>query len=249
MSHPQPLAPPAHRRLPLALAALALLPALIALALGRGRLGPNSDTQQRLRSWIDAPERFPHWRLDAGERCGDAPMVLPTSGTVGWLWDARFRPGHRHSGLDLFSPDGRLGVTPVVAAADGLLTRAEGWRSAVIIRHPELEVPGLVDEGDTVWTYYSHMASVDGETSYIDEAFPPGTKDAPVSAGALIGFQGRWSGDPSTPTGLHLHFSVVRSTPDGGYADETDIANTYDPVPFLGLAPDANGVLVCVPSP
>jgi hypothetical protein len=231
------------RLLLLGAAVLALLAIVVVLA--RGYLGPDRATVRRLRAWIDAPQHFPHWRIDAGDRCGDAVMVMPTSGTVGWAWDTSFRPRHRHSGLDIFSPDGQLGVTPVVAAADGLLSRAEDWRSTVIIRHPDLEAPGLIDAGDTVWTYYTHMASVDGATSYVDPAFPPGTRDMPVTAGARLGYQGRWSGSPAAPTGLHLHFSVVRSTPEGSYADETDIANTYDPVPFLGLSADAEGVLVC----
>ena len=38
---------------------------------------------------------------------------------------------------------------------------------------------------------------------------------------------------------------MVKSTPGGGYADETDIENTYDPGPFLGVERNAAGVLVC----
>jgi len=54
-----------------------------------------------------------------------------------------------------------------------------------------------------------------------------------------------WSGNPGNPTGLHLHFSVVKSAPGGGYANETDIRNTYDPAPFLGVEAGDDGILTC----
>ncbi|MCB0231284.1 MAG: hypothetical protein KDH90_19560, partial [Anaerolineae bacterium] len=75
--------------------------------------------------------------------------------------------------------------------------------------------------------------------------FPPGTHDLFVPAGTLLGYQGNWSGTAGNPTGIHLHFSVVKSTPSGGYENETDIDNTYDPAPFLGVTRNAAGVLIC----
>ena len=102
--------------------------------------------------------------------------------------------------------------------------------------------------GEQIWTYYTHMASADGSQSFIDPAFPAGTRELFVPAGTLLGYQGNWSGNAANPTGIHLHFSIVKSTPGGSYADETDIANTYDPGPFLGVVRNAAGVLVCTGS-
>jgi murein DD-endopeptidase MepM/ murein hydrolase activator NlpD len=90
------------------------------------------------------------------------------------------------------------------------------------------------------------MASADGQTSYIAPAFPPGTYELFVEAGTLLGYQGTWSGNPERPTGLHLHFSIATSLPEGGYANETQIENTYDPMPFLGLTADGDGTIKCL---
>ena len=89
------------------------------------------------------------------------------------------------------------------------------------------------------------MASADGSQSFIAPQFPPGTREVFVPAGTLLGYQGNWSGSPDRPTGIHLHFSVVKSTATGGYANETEIGNTYDPAPFLGVTLNEAGVLVC----
>jgi hypothetical protein len=89
------------------------------------------------------------------------------------------------------------------------------------------------------------MASADGSQSFIAPQFPLGTREVFVQAGTLLGYKGNWSGTAGNPTGIHLHFSVVRSNPSGRYANETDIANTYDPAPFLGVSRNPAGVLVC----
>ncbi len=230
------------------LPALAMLLILCgALMLGgvavQPRLAAAAEQLLRLRAWFADPAANPQWTVLAGVRCQpDAPMLMPTAGYIGFGWDDSFRPGHRHSGYDIFSPDGAVNVTPVIAAYDGYLTREPGWRSALIIRHPDF--PAVVP-GEQIWTYYTHMASADGSQSFIDPAFPAGTRELFVPAGALLGYQGNWSGSAASPTGIHLHFSIVKSTSGGGYADETDIANTYDPGPFLGVVPNAAGVLVC----
>jgi murein DD-endopeptidase MepM/ murein hydrolase activator NlpD len=201
----------------------------------------------RLRAWFNDPAAHAHWAVKAGERCGDAVMLIPTSGYVGFGWDDSFRPGHRHSGLDIFSPDGAVNITPVLAAYDGYLTREAEWKSTIILRHPAFPaVPAAgLDEGEQIWTYYTHMASRDGSQSFVAATFPPGTHDVFVKAGTLLGYQGNWAGSQWQFTGLHLHFSVVKSTADGSYADERDITNTYDPIPFLGLTRSAEGGWVC----
>lgn len=223
------------------LAACAVAAALAFAA--RPGLSDGADRFLRLRAWLADPAGHTRWAVSAGQRCQPgAPMLIPTSGYIGFGWSDSFRPGHSHSGYDIFSPDGENNITPVVAAYEGYLTRETDWRSAVIIRHPDF--PAVVP-GEQIWTYYTHMASADGETSYISARFPPGTHEVFVEAGTLLGYQGNWSGNPVAPTGLHLHFSVVKSAIAGGYANETEIANTYDPGPFLGVIRNQEGVLTC----
>ena len=55
-----------------------------------------------------------------------------------------------------------------------------------------------------------------------------------MEAGALLGYQGDYSGDPSNPVGVHLHFSIVLDD-KGRFRNELEIRNTLDPSPYLGL--------------
>jgi peptidoglycan LD-endopeptidase LytH len=141
-----------------------------------------------------------------------------------------FQPFHRHQGIDIFGGDAP-GITAVYSASDGLLTRLPGWKSAVIVRiqndplHP----------GEEIWIYYAHMAAPDG-SSFIEADFPPGTWEKPIRRGDKLGYQGNYTGDPSAPAGVHLHFSIVKSNAYGGWQNELDIANTLDPSLYLGLA-------------
>ena len=41
------------------------------------------------------------------------------------------------------------------------------------------------------------MASADGQTEFIDPAFPRGTREKFVEAGTLLGYQGTWWGAPT----------------------------------------------------
>ena len=196
-----------------------------------------------LRQWFADPLAHPDWVIQAGERCGEAPFVMPTDGYIGFLWGDSFRIGHSHQGLDIFGGQ-EPGKTPVVAAYSGYLTRLPDWRSTVIIRIPD----DPLHPGRQVWTYYTHMASVEG-SSYIAEAFPAGTNEVYVEAGTLLGYQGNYSGDALTPTGIHLHFSIVLDDGQGRFRNELKIANTLDPSPYLGLplnaAENPDGVAVC----
>ena len=190
---------------------------------------PDSSLWQYYRDYLRAPEDFAEYTIEAGQRCGDAPFAFPSRGVVFGSWDQSYRPGHRHSGIDIF-PATEPGVTPVYAAYDGYLTRGEDWISTIIIRIPD----NPLNPGEQIWTYYTHMASVGGD-SFIVDAFPPGTSEVFVEAGTLLGYQGNYSGDPTTPTGLHLHFSVVKDDGQGNYLNELDIRNTYDPSPYFNL--------------
>jgi len=218
---------------------LFLIPVLLAVAAGVavyvmvfGR-GAGSARSARVWEWLKNPQAHPDWAVQAGERCGDAPFQMPTSGLIGFLWDDSFRPGHRHSGLDIFGGS-QAGITPVHAAYDGYLTRLADWKSTVIIRIPS----DPLQPGRQIWTYYTHMASPAGE-SFVDAAFPPGTSEVFVPAGTLLGYQGNYSGTPGNPTGVHLHFSIVLDDGNGSFRNELEIANTLDPSPYLGIALNA----------
>ncbi len=199
----------------------------------------------RIDAWLANPASRSEWGLRGGIYCGDAPMMFPSDGFIGVSWNDGVAPLYQHTGLDIFSPDGADNVTPIYAAYDGYLTREAHWRSAVIIRHPDFnELPHLTN-GEQIWSYYTHMASRDGESSFIAPDFPPGTYEKFVEAGDLLGYQGSWSGSDNFNIARHLHFSIVKSYEDGGYANETRIRNTYNPLPFLGLVRDENGSVTC----
>ncbi|MEN8242313.1 MAG: M23 family metallopeptidase [Chloroflexota bacterium] len=186
------------------------------------------------RAYLADPESLGEYRLTAGMRCGDAPFAFPTDGAIFGLWDQSYRPGHRHSGLDIFSGT-EPGITPVYAAYSGYLSRPADWISTVIILIPN----DPLHPGEQVWTYYTHMAAKEGE-SFVSAEFPPGTSEVFVPAGTFLGYMGNYSGDPVNPTGLHLHFSVVKDDGFGAFLNETEIRNTYDPSPYFGMAMDNN---------
>jgi hypothetical protein len=192
-----------------------------------------------LRQYWSDPKAHSDWVIQAGDRCGEAPLLFPTDGFLGFLWGDSFRPGHRHQGLDIFGPSGPdgLGETPVIAAYDGYLTRLPDWKASVIVRVP-------VDPLDTdhqIWLYYTHMADADGR-SFISEAFPPGTNEKFVAAGELLGYQGNYSANPDNPTGMHLHFSIVMDDGWGSFRNELEFDNTIDPSPYFGLELNAERV-------
>ena len=134
-------------------------------------------------------------------------------------------------------------MTPVYAAYPGYVTRQADWKSTVIIRIPS----DPFQPGRQIWTYYTHMADLQGY-SFISDQFPPGTSEVYVDAGTLLGYQGNYSGMPGNPTGVHLHFSIVLDDGQGKYLNELAIGNTLDPSPYLGISLNAafnNGIAMC----
>lgn len=193
---------------------------------GRG----NPIRTRRVISWINDPESHPDWLMPEKSRCNDTtPFLFPTEGYIGFLWDDSFRPGHRHQGIDIFSRGGS-GDTPIYAAYAGYLTRLPDWKSTLIIRIPA----DPLHPGQQIWTYYTHMADVQGN-SYIVDDFPPGTSELYVQEGTLLGYMGNYSGTPGNPTGIHLHFSIVRDNGQGQFLNELKIQNTLDPSPYFDL--------------
>jgi murein DD-endopeptidase MepM/ murein hydrolase activator NlpD len=211
--------------LPFGLAALLLLLAAAWIVLRPARL--TLPRLARLGKFFEDAAARTDWRIPAGARCEGAPFQFPTEGYVGFYWGDSFRPPLRHTGLDIF---GGLepGQTPVYAAYPGYLTRLPDWKSTVIIRVPS----DPLQPGRQIWTYYTHMADLQG-VSFIDPAFPPGTSEVLVEAGTLLGRMGNFSGAPGTPTGVHLHFSVVLDDGSGKFRDERVLANTLDPSPYF----------------
>jgi peptidoglycan LD-endopeptidase LytH len=243
----------ASRRQVVILATGGLLIACVAggIFLLRGRAGspgsPNSAARtSHVLAWLDDPASHPDWAVQAGQRCGEVPFLMPTSGLIGYLWNDSFQIGHRHQGFDIFGGSD-VAVTPGYAAYPGYLTRLPDWKASVIIRIPQdplypgdrLDPGDLLDPGRQIWTYYTHMADPSGK-SFISPEFPPGTTEVYVPAGALLGYQGNFSGDPGNPVGVHLHFSIVLDDGQGKFRNELQITNTLDPSPYLGLPLNAS---------
>lgn len=190
---------------------------------------PNAARIAKFRQWIRNPDSHPDWKLVAGSQCGSAPFLFPTDGFAGFLWGDSFGLRHTHQGIDVFGGT-EAGLTPVVSAYPGYLTRLPEWKSAVIVRVPD----DPLNPGQQIWLYYTHMADKFGN-SYITEDFPAGTSEQPIEAGTFLGYQGDYSGDPNNPVGVHLHFSIVEDDGTGDFKNELEIDNTRDPSPYLGI--------------
>jgi peptidoglycan LD-endopeptidase LytH len=190
---------------------------------------PNAVRINKFRQWIRNPDAHPDWKLAAGSQCESAPFLFPTDGFAGFLWGDSFGLRHTHQGIDVFAGT-EVGITPVISAYPGYLTRQVEWKSAVIVRVPD----DPLHPGQQIWLYYTHMADQFGN-SFISSEFPPGTSEELIEAGTFLGYQGNYSGDPNNPVGVHLHFSIVEDDSDGQFKNELDIDNTLDPSPYLGL--------------
>ena len=190
---------------------------------------PNAARIDKFYQWRRNPAAHSDWKLVAGTQCGSAPFVFPTDGFAGFLWGDSFGLRHTHQGVDIFAGTD-VGLTRVIAAYPGYLRRLPEWKSAVIVRVPD----DPLQPGRQIWLYYTHMADRNGN-SFISAEFPAGTSEKFIEAGTFLGYQGNYSGDPSNPTGIHLHFSIVQDDHNGQFKNELDIKNTLDPSPYLGL--------------
>ncbi len=196
---------------------------------------PNLARGNKFREWIRNPSLHADWKIAAGSQCGGtAPFRFPTDGFVGFLWGDSMGWRHIHQGIDIFAGT-EIGVTRVVAAYPGYLTRLPDWKSSVIVRVPS----DPLQPDRQIWLYYTHMADENGN-SFISSDFPAGTSEASMDTGTFLGYQGDYSGDPNNPVSVHLHFSIVKDDGNGGFQNELDIHNTLDPSPYLGLALNAN---------
>ncbi|ADB73465.1 M23 family metallopeptidase [Geodermatophilus obscurus] len=129
--------------------------------------------------------------------------IRPTAGQVTSGFGPRW--GTLHAGVDIAGPRD----TPVYAASDGIVVRAE-CTSAYCNRDGNLDLGGYgnlveLDHGGGVTTRYGHLSAYTV------------TAGQTVTAGTLIGFQG----STGNSTGVHLHLEVrIDGTP-------------VDPVPWL----------------
>jgi murein DD-endopeptidase MepM/ murein hydrolase activator NlpD len=204
------------------------------LAWVSGLLGDSDDpTARRFLQWTRGDESQRQALVTAQrDACPGAPFILPSDGFIGLLYaDPRgpYSDAAPHQGIDIFSNTGP-GVTPVYAAYDGFITREAGWRSALIQRIPD----DPLQPGRAIWLYYAHMADRDGD-SFIEPAFPPGTREIFVEQGTLLGYTGDYNGDALRDIWVHLHFSIVLDDGNGRYTNELQFANTLDPSAYLGL--------------
>ncbi len=189
---------------------------------------PNNRTR-KVFEFLRNPDANQSDRVEALSRCGVSSFLMPTDGLIGFLWGDSFRIGHHHQGIDIFAGT-TINETPVYSVYDGYLSRLPDWKATVIIRIPN----DPLQPNRQIWTYYTHMADEAGN-SFVDKAFPPGTEELWVPAGTLLGYQGNYSGTPGNPTGVHLHFSIVKDDGEGMFLNELDIHNTLDPSPYFGL--------------
>jgi hypothetical protein len=189
-----------------------------------------TDSNDVIHRWLTEPDSRPALHTDNAQPCPGAPFMLPSPGLVGLLWRDPARPYNvirRHTGIDVFG-DGPSGTVPVVAVYDGYLTRLDEWVSTVIIRHDDPLQPGRI-----IWSYYTHLAGVDGQP-FISDEFPPGTSEVFVEQGTLLGYQGDYSGGGPN-VAVHVHLSLVQTGDDGRFKNEGRLRNTLDPSPYFGL--------------
>lgn len=195
----------------------------------------NSDSNATISQYLNNPQGNAQLETAAFTQCPNAPFMLPSGGFIGLLWRdsaAPYTALSRHTGLDIFGGQAQ-GTVPVVAVYDGWLTRLEDWQSTVIIRHDD-----PLQSGRTIWTYYTHMAARNGNTSYIQSEFPAGTFSQPITQGTIIGYQGAYS--PQFPVATHVHFSIVTSNLDGSFRNEAVLENTLNPSPYFGMDVNAD---------
>ena len=212
---------------------LLVLTALLGLYLSsiwRGVSSPRS--QDFIRWWRGTAQERAQLITVQRDSCPGAPFILPADGYIGLLYEdprGPYSTGNPHQGIDIFS-NSEPGVTPVYAAYDGYLTRESTWHSSIIVRVPQ----DPFQPEDQIWLYYTHMADASGN-DYIDEAFPPGTREKFVPQGTLLGYTGDYNGRSLRDIWVHLHFSIVKDDGSGNYANELQIENTKDPSPYLGM--------------
>ncbi|MCW3840582.1 M23 family metallopeptidase [Micromonospora yasonensis] len=160
-----------------------------AIASGQAELARRQQDESRIRREIDLAARRAAIPAQAPARTrGGARLGQPLAGRLTSRFGVRFDPYYHvwqlHPGVDLAAPVG----TPIVAAADGRVTRAGwygGYGNYTCVDH------GRAD-GQRLSTCYGHQSRL---------LVSPGQR---VRAGQVIGLVG----STGASTGPHLHFEV-----------------------------------------
>ena len=141
-------------------------------------------------------------------RAVNEQLIIPVVGVrredlVDTFRDARSE-GRVHDAIDIMAPLG----TPVIAAAPGrvekLYLSAAGGNTVYVRSH----------DGGTIY-YYAHL----------DHYAPGLAEGAELAQGAAVGSVG-YSGNAS-PDAPHLHFAVLRTSPDRKYYEAATAENPY----------------------
>lgn len=132
-----------------------------------------------------------------------------------------------HNGIDYGIPNG----TPIVAAADGTVEKAEfedgGYGFFVKMSH--------MDGSTKYYTYYGHLQSF---------SVKPGQK---ITAGTVVGL----SNNTGASTGPHLHFGIKidgQNPPFKGYLDPMPYLTGTAPTPMPAPTPSSGGIPVTPPA-
>jgi hypothetical protein len=155
------------------------------------------------------------------DACPRAAWRLPSDGSLGIHLV--------NDGIEFFG-NAKEASAPVSAMADGMLTRPPEWVDAVVILHDDPLRPG-----EKVWAFYGGMAAANGIDSFVAQDFPAGITDIPVKSGQLLGYQGRWSGNPPWPQWVHMFLAVVDARGQSAPPRNITSADLLDPAPYLGL--------------
>lgn len=148
-------------------------------------------------------------RIIASANAPGVRLTIPVAGVapaqlVDTFTQARSGGARLHDAIDILAPEG----TPVIAAAPGVVEKLfysnQGGKT-VYVRSPDR----------TMIHYYAHLKD-----------YAPGLAEGQqVRAGTPLGTVG-WSGNAS-PESPHLHFAVMRTTPDAAWHTGSVALNPY----------------------
>lgn len=140
---------------------------------------------------------------------GGGPLMVPVAGVAAsqltdTFSDLRAGGSRQHEALDIMAPAG----TPVVAAGPGTverLYRSEAGGNTIYLRS---------DDRATI-LYYAHL-----------QDYAPGLGEGhKVAQGDVLGSVG--SSGNANPDGPHLHFAILRTTPDAEWWEPATAINPY----------------------
>ena len=153
--------------------------------------------------------QVPPGRVTTVQPLSASGLIVPVSGVASsqltdTFTDERGEGSRIHEAIDIVAPEG----TPVLAAASGKvekLFRSDAGGNTIYMRS---------DDGSRIY-YYAHLQAYApglGEGQQLRQGEPIGT----------VGSSG--NADPATP---HLHFAIMRTTPDAGWWEPSAAVNPF----------------------